>query len=77
MAIELASKRFGKGLQVPKKGWNGASSFSKTISIFAATAPFFGDMGTGRQGKKKKSGKGLLLGANSPFNNIPLLGALL
>ena len=32
-------------------------------------------------GKKKKTsaekGKGLLLGKNSPFNNIPILGALL
>ena len=27
--------------------------------------------------KKKKSGKGLLLGKNSPFNGIPLLGAIL
>ena len=27
--------------------------------------------------KKKKKGKGLLLGKNSPFNNIPLIGAIL
>ena len=27
--------------------------------------------------KKKASGKGLLLGKNSPFNNIPILGAIL
>ena len=27
--------------------------------------------------KKKASGKGLLLGKNSPFNNIPLIGAIL
>ena len=26
---------------------------------------------------KKRKGKGLLLGANSPFNQIPLLGAIL
>ena len=28
-------------------------------------------------GIKKKKGKGLLLGPNSPFNNIPLIGAIL
>ena len=27
--------------------------------------------------KKAKKGKGLLLGKNSPFNNIPILGAIL
>ena len=27
--------------------------------------------------KKSKKGKGLLLGKNSPFNNIPILGAIL
>ena len=26
--------------------------------------------------KKSKYGKGLLLGKNSPFNNIPILGAI-
>ena len=25
----------------------------------------------------KKKGKGLLLGKNSPFNNIPIIGAIL
>ena len=28
-------------------------------------------------GKKRKNGKGLLLGQNSPFNQIPLIGAIL
>ena len=31
----------------------------------------------GRGKKKKKGGKGLLLGPNSPFNQIPLVGAIL
>ncbi|PFX11744.1 Collagen-like protein 6 [Stylophora pistillata] len=31
----------------------------------------------GRGGKKKQKGQGLLLGKDSPFNGIPLLGALL
>ena len=37
-----------------------------------ASPPFLGSWGKG--GKK---GKGLLLGKNSPFNNIPLVGAIL
>ena len=30
-----------------------------------------------KKAKKKASGKGLLLGKDSPFNNIPILGAIL
>ena len=36
--------------------------------------PFIGQWG---DGSKKTSGKGILFGKNSPFNGIPLLGALL
>ena len=48
--------------------------------------PFYGNwnntIGTGKKtgkGKKKKKtrGKGLLLGKNSPFNSIPILGDIL
>ena len=45
--------------------------------------PFYGSWkdiyGTGKKKRttKKKSGKGLLLGKNSPFNGIPILGAIL
>ena len=46
--------------------------------------PFIGSwdnqvgMGKKKQKKKKKrKGKGLLLGPNSPFNQIPLIGAIL
>ena len=42
--------------------------------------PFFGNWETpiGMGVKKKKSkGKGLLLGKNSPFNSIPILGSIL
>ena len=46
--------------------------------------PFFGSwknpIGYGikkKPTKKKRKGKGLLLGPNSPFNNIPLVGAIL
>ena len=34
-------------------------------------------MGKKKANQKKRKGKGLLLGQNSPFNNIPLLGAIL
>ena len=45
--------------------------------------PFIGSwkkpvgMGLKKKKKKAKKGKGLLLGKNSPFNNIPLIGAIL
>ena len=45
--------------------------------------PFIGSwdkqvgMGKKKANQKKRKGKGLLLGQNSPFNNIPLLGAIL
>ena len=38
--------------------------------------PFTGSWGN-QLGMGKKKGKGILLGPNSPFNNIPLLGAIL
>ena len=44
--------------------------------------PFYGNwndnIGMGKKtGKGKKKGKGLLLGKNSPFNAIPILGDIL
>lgn len=43
--------------------------------------PFFGSwdnkgMGMKKKTKKKKKGDGLLLGPNSPFNQIPILGSI-
>ena len=41
------------------------------------SSPFFGTwqnpVGAGVEKKKKRKGKGLLLGKNSPFNSIPIL----
>ena len=71
MAIELASKIFGKGLQVPRKAAAGLQVSQKPF--LWQPPPFYGTWGKG-QGKK---GKGLLLGENSPFNQIPILGAIL
>ena len=46
--------------------------------MFYQPPPFIGSWGSNQIGLgKKKKGKGLLLGQNSPFNQIPLLGAIL
>ena len=81
MAIELAAKIFGKGLQVPPKAGTGLQVSQKPF--LWQPPPFYGTWkGQGiranrsRRGKGKK-GKGLLLGENSPFNQIPILGAIL
>ena len=85
MAIELASKIVGKGLQVPRKAAAGLQVSQKPF--FMATTPLLWHMGQspgmegqGRGAKERgqgKKGKGLLLGENSPFNQIPILGAIL
>ena len=74
MAIELASKIFGKGLQVPPKAGMGLQVSQKPF--LWQPPPFYGTWEGQGKGKGKK-GKGLLLGKNSPFNQIPILGTLL
>ena len=80
MAIELASKIFGKGLQVPRKA---AAGLQVSQKPFLWQPPsFYGTWGKapawkGQGRGKGKKGKGLLLGENSPFNQIPILGAIL
>ena len=86
MAINLVSKMFGSGLQVDRRG------SSNTANVYVPSThgerypyqspPFFGTwenpIGMGVKKKKSKSkGKGLLLGKNSPFNSIPILGTIL
>ena len=87
MAISLVSKMFGSGLQVDRHG------SSNTANVYVPPPPprsgkgypyypppFLGTwenpivMGVK---KKKSKGKGLLLGKNSPFNSIPILGTIL
>ena len=58
----------------PRKQDGGAAP---RLGIPQAPPPFFGTWEQAGRGKKKKSGDGLLLGKNSPFNGIPLLGAIL
>ena len=92
MAIELASKIFGSGLQTPRKaGGSGAGQGLQTprkagmglqVSqkpFLWQPPPFYGTWeGQGRGAKGKGlQGSGLLLGDNSPFNHIPILGAIL
>ena len=62
------------GLPPNPKGGKGAPR----IGVYQ-TPPFIGTWGNqvGKGKKKKTRGKGLLLGPNSPFNQIPLVGAIL
>ena len=82
MAIELASKIFGKGLQVPQKAgmglqvpqksWNWSPSFSE--AFFMATTPLLWHMeGAGkRKGEKRKR---TFAGRKQPIQSNPHLGS--
>ena len=90
MAISLVSKMFGGGLQVDRRGSSNTSNVYVPPPPPPPThgegypyhfpPPFLGSwnnpiaMGVK---KKKSKGKGLLLGKNSPFNSIPILGSIL
>ena len=91
MAISLVSKMFGGGLQVDRRGTSNTSNVyvpppPPPPSTYGEgypyhfPPPFLGSWNNpiGMEVKKKKSkGKGLLLGKNSPFNSIPILGTIL
>ena len=84
IAISLVSKMLGGGLQVDRRG------SSNTANVYVPpthgtgypyqSPPFIGTwsnpIGMGVK-KKNSKGKGLLLGKNSPFNSIPILGTIL
>ena len=84
IAISLVSKMLGGGLQVDRRG----SSNKANVYVPPTNGkgypyqppPFIGTwsnpIGMGVK-KKNSKGKGLLLGKDSPFNSIPILGALL
>ena len=81
LALEMAKKLFGKGApRVGRPKGKGAPRVGrpkgKGAPRLGAPPPFFGTWGQGMK-KKKSKGKGLLLGEKSPFNNIPILGAIL
>ena len=84
MALSLLPKLFGSGLQVDR----GSSSNTRSVYVPPTQGegypyfppPFNGNwkntIGMGVK-KKKPKGKGLLLGKNSPFNSIPIIGSIL
>ena len=81
LALE-AFKKMVSGSGVPRIGKAPApltkGGAAPRMGKYQPIPPFYGtweQMGEGK--KKKKSGEGLLLGKNSPFNGIPLLGTLL
>ena len=80
LALEAFKKMTGSG--VPRIGkppkTNGGSA--PRIGVYQPPPPFYGtweENSFSGGGKKKKLGNGLLLGKNSPFNGIPLLGSIL
>ena len=91
MAISLVSKMFGGGLQVDRRGSSNTAnvyvphpppSTHGEGYPYHFPPPFLGSwenpIGMGVKKKKPKSrGKGLLLGKNSPFSSIPILGSIL
>ena len=79
LALEAFKKMMGGSGGVPRIGkapkLDGGSA--PRMGKYQPPPPFFGTWENYGGGKKKKSGEGLLLGKNSPFNGIPLLGTIL
>ena len=82
LALEAFKKMVGGSGGVPRIGKppkkDGGSA--PRIGVYQPPPPFFGtweENSFSGGGKKKKLGNGLLLGKNSPFNGIPLLGTIL
>ena len=87
LALDMVKNLFGKGaprLGKPKgkgaprlgrpKGKGVAAGAPNLGTPFQRPPPIVGNWG---RGAKKKIGEGLLLGSKSPFQNIPILGAIL
>ena len=84
-AISLLPKLFGSGLQVDR----GSSTNTRSVYVPPTQGegyyppPFNGSwenpigMGVKKKAKKKSKGEGILLGKNSPFNSIPIIGDIL
>ena len=83
MAIELASKIFGKGLHVPKAGMGlqvprkAAAGLQVSQKPFLwQPPPFYGTWGkTPTWGRGQKKGKGLFAGRKQPIQPNPHLGS--
>ena len=85
LAFDMVKNLFGKGAPrvgrpkgkgAPRVGRPKGKGAPRLGAPFQRPPPFVGNWGRG-MGKKKSKGKGLLLGSKSPFNNIPILGAIL
>ena len=87
LQVDKRESRAVANVYVPKTGQNTLESKDGGLVLpmnYRSPPPFIGTwnnpIGMGVKPKKKvpkKKGKGLLLGKNSPFNGIPLLGAIL
>ena len=93
IAIELVSKMFGKGLQVdktppplPPNPYSNVYLPQSGGKFPMYPPPFYGEKllewerkqaKVKRLERVKKKGQGLLLGKDSPFNSIPILGSIL
>ena len=79
LALEAFKKMTGSGVPRIGKAPKVEGGSAPRLGVYQPPPPFFGtwEQGGGGSKKKKKSGKGLLLGKNSPFNGIPLLGTIL
>ena len=80
LALEAFKKITGSGVPRIGKAPKLEGGSAPRLGVYQPPPPFFGTWeqgGGGSKKKKKKSGKGLLLGKNSPFNGIPLLGTIL
>ena len=90
LALDMVKNLFGKGAaagapRVGRPKGKGAPRVGRPkgkgaprlgAPPFQRPPPFFGNWGRG-MGKKKSKGKGLLLESKIPFQNIPILGAIL
>ena len=79
LALEAFKKMTGSGVPRIGKAPKLEGGSAPRLGVYQPPPPFFGtwEQGGGGSKKKKKTGKGLLLGKNSPFNGIPLLGTIL
>ena len=86
IAVSLVSKMLGGGLHVDRSGLSNVSNVyvpsMNGQGYPYQSPPFIGTWGNpiGMGIKKKKTktkGKGLLLGKDSPFNSIPIIGSIL
>jgi len=82
IAVDLVSKLI-KGKGAPQMGApplpKSKGGSAPQIGMYQPPPPIIGtwDKTMGYEAKKKRSGKGLLLGKKSPFNSIPLIGGIL